>query len=109
MAITLTDSAAKRIEQVISRRGSGVGLRFGVKESGCSGYSYVIEYADEISKDDTVFESYGVNVIVDSKSLNIVDGTEIDYLREGLNESFRFLNPRVADSCGCGESFSVDS
>jgi iron-sulfur cluster assembly protein len=109
MAITLTESAAQRIERVLERRGSGVGLRFGVKESGCSGYSYIIEYADDIQGQDIVFESHGVKVIVDNSSLGIVDGTEIDYVRDGLNESFQFSNPRVADACGCGESFAVGS
>jgi iron-sulfur cluster assembly protein len=107
MAITLTQSAARRVGQVLKRRGSGVGLRFGVKESGCSGYSYVVEYADEISADDRIFESHGIKVIVDDQSLRVIDGTEIDYVKEGLNESFRFSNPQVADACGCGESFAV--
>ena len=109
MAVTLTKSAASRIQDVLSRRGSGVGLRFGVKESGCSGYSYVVEYADEVTDVDAVFESHGVKVIVDDPSLEVVDGTEIDYVREGLNESFQFSNPRVQGACGCGESFAVSS
>ncbi len=107
MAITLTQSAAQRVGQVLKRRGRGVGLRFGVRESGCSGYSYVVEYADEISADDRVFESHGVKVIVDDQSLQVVDGTEIDYVKTGLNESFHFSNLQVADACGCGESFAV--
>ena len=109
MAITLTESAARRVAEVLKRRGTGVGLRFGVKESGCSGYSYVVEYADEIAADDKVFGSHGISVIVDEPSMRFVDGTQIDYVREGLNESFRFSNPQVEDACGCGESFAISS
>jgi len=107
MSISLTDSAAERIRNRLVDRGRGVGLRLGVKSSGCSGFSYVIDYADEIRPGDLVFESGGVKVIVDPASLPTIDGTRIDFVRQGLNESFRFDNPNVRGECGCGESFSV--
>jgi iron-sulfur cluster assembly protein len=107
MAITLTDNAAERVRNFIAQRGKGVGLRLGVKTSGCSGMAYVLEFADEIEPGDQVFESNGVKVIVDPKSLIYLDGTELDYCKEGLNEGFRFDNPNVKDQCGCGESFTV--
>jgi iron-sulfur cluster assembly protein len=107
MAITLTENAAIRVRDFLQRRGKGEGLRLGVRSSGCSGKAYVIEYADRIEPDDRVYESHGVKVIVDSKSLVFLDGTEVDFAREGLNEGFRFNNPNVKDSCGCGESFNV--
>jgi iron-sulfur cluster assembly protein len=107
MAITLTDNAAERVRNFIAQRGKGVGLRLGVKTSGCSGMAYVLEFADEIEPGDQVFESNGVKVIVDPKSLIYLDGTELDYGKEGLNEGFRFDNPNVKDQCGCGESFTV--
>ncbi|GCB03632.1 iron-sulfur cluster assembly protein IscA [Ralstonia sp. SET104] len=105
--ITLTDKAAQHVSRYLTRRGKGVGLRVGVKTTGCSGLAYKLEYADEIAAEDQVFESNGVKVIVDPKSLPYVDGTELDYAREGLNEGFRFNNPNVKDECGCGESFRV--
>ena len=105
--ITLTHAAADRIREFIQKRGSGEGLRFGVKESGCSGYSYVVNYADEIGPDDLVYETHGVKVIVDPGSVDIVDGTEIDFVKDGLNETFQFNNPKSKDACGCGESFNV--
>ena len=107
MAIALTEQAADRIREQLARRGKGLGLRVGVKTSGCSGYSYVIDYADEISKNDHVFEQNGAKVVVDSESLSFLEGTTLDYRREGLNQVFRFINPNVKDQCGCGESFSV--
>ena len=105
--ITLTDKAAQHVSRYLTRRGKGVGLRVGVKTTGCSGLAYKLEYADEIAAEDEVFESKGVKVIVDPKSLPYIDGTELDYAREGLNEGFRFNNPNVKDECGCGESFRV--
>ena len=107
MAIILTESAAERVRSHIARRGGGLGLRLGIKTSGCSGFSYVVDYADEAKPDDLVFDSQGVKVFVDRASLAAVDGTRIDFVRQGLNESFRFDNPNVRGECGCGESFSV--
>ncbi len=107
MAITLTESAADRVKAFLENRGKGVGLRLGVKTSGCSGMAYVIEFADTIDDDDKVFEDKGVKVLVDPKSLIYLDGTEVDYSKEGLNEGFKFNNPNTKDSCGCGESFTV--
>jgi len=107
MAITLTERAANHVNSFLAKRGKGVGLRLGVRTSGCSGMAYVIEYADAIGPEDVVYESNGVKLIVDSKSLTYLDGTELDYTREGLNEGFKFNNPNVKDSCGCGESFNV--
>ncbi len=107
MTITLTESAADRIKSFLDNRGKGVGLRLGVKTTGCSGMAYIIEFADEIDSDDNVFEDKGVKVLVDPKSLIYLDGTEVDFNKEGLNEGFKFNNPTVKDSCGCGESFTV--
>lgn len=107
MAITLTEPAAERVKNFLANRGKGEGLRLGVRTSGCSGMAYVLEFADDISAEDQVFESHGVKVIVDPKSLTYLDGTEVDFSREGLNEGFKFNNPNVKDACGCGESFSV--
>ncbi|HEY1725580.1 MAG TPA: iron-sulfur cluster assembly accessory protein [Steroidobacteraceae bacterium] len=107
MTISLTEAAAERVRSQIARRGRGLGLRLAVKPSGCSGYSYVVDYADEARPDDLVFDSAGVKVYVDPASLAQVDGTRIDLVRKGLNESFRFENPNVSGECGCGESFSV--
>ena len=107
MTITLTESAADRIKSFLENRGKGVGLRLGVKTTGCSGMAYIIEFADEIDSDDNVFEDKGVKVLVDPKSLIYLDGTEVDFTKEGLNEGFKFNNPNVKDSCGCGESFTV--
>ena len=107
MSITLTQAAADRVTQFLSRRGKGEGLRFGARANGCSGYSYVVNYADEIGPNDHVFESKGVKVIVDQESLEIVTGTQIDFVKTGLNESFQFDNPKTKDTCGCGESFSI--
>jgi iron-sulfur cluster assembly protein len=107
MAIQLTEAAAKRIQEQIGKRGRGLGLRVGVKPSGCSGYSYVIDYADEVRPDDQVFEAHGARLVVDAKSLPILAGSTLDFQREGLNQMFRFLNPNAKNACGCGESFSV--
>lgn len=107
MAITLTDAAANRVTQFIANRGKGVGLRLGVRTTGCSGMAYVIEFADEIDEDDIVFDNNNVKVVVDPKSLVYLDGTELDFSKEGLNEGFRFNNPNVSDECGCGESFTI--
>ena len=107
MAITITESAARHIARNLSKRGKGVGLRLGVRTSGCSGLAYKLEYADEIRPEDTQFQNHGVTVLVDPKSLPYLDGTELDFAREGLQEGFRFNNPNVKDACGCGESFKV--
>jgi iron-sulfur cluster assembly protein len=107
MAITLTEPAAEHVRKFLANRGKGEGLRLGVRTSGCSGMAYVLEFADEINADDQVFESNGVKVIVDPKSLVYLDGTEVDFAKEGLNEGFKFNNPNVKDACGCGESFNV--
>ncbi|MBN2648083.1 MAG: iron-sulfur cluster assembly accessory protein [Thiotrichales bacterium] len=108
MAVTLTESAAQRVSNMIAKRGKGLGLRVATKVSGCAGFAYVVDYADEIEADDQVFESFGVKVVVDHKSLMNIQGMEIDYVRESLlNEGFEFHNPNVKDSCGCGESFTV--
>ncbi len=107
MAVTLSESAAKHVANFLARRGKGVGVRLGVKTSGCSGMAYKLEYADQADEADFVFESHGVKVFVDPKSLPYIDGTELDFVREGLNEGFKFNNPNVKDQCGCGESFNV--
>ena len=107
MSITLTEAAADRVKQFIQQRGKGVALRLGVRTSGCSGMAYVLEFADAIEDSDVVFENLGVKVVVDPKSLVYIDGTELDYGKEGLNEGFKFNNPNVKDACGCGESFNV--
>jgi iron-sulfur cluster assembly protein len=107
MAITLTDSAADRVRTFLAQRGNGIGLRLGVKKTGCSGFSYIVNYADEVGTDDVVFAINDVKVIVDRQSLEIIDGTEVDYVREGLNEAFKFRNPKAVGECGCGESFSI--
>lgn len=107
MAITLTEKAAKHVSNFITKRGKGVGLRIGVRTSGCSGMAYKLEFADEIAGDDIQFDSNGVKVLVDPQSLPYIDGMELDYAREGLNEGFKFNNPNVKDACGCGESFKV--
>ena len=107
MAISLTDSAAGRVQQYLDKRGHGVGLRLGVTKTGCSGYSYVVNYADAVTDGDIVFEDKGVTVVVDSEALPFVDGTEVDFVKNGLNEAFSFRNPNIAGECGCGESFTV--
>lgn len=107
MAVTLTQQAANHIDRYLQRRGKGVGLRLGVRTTGCSGMAYKLEYVDAPDAADEVFESYGVKVFVDPKSLSYLDGTELDYAREGLNEGFKFHNPNEKATCGCGESFTV--
>ncbi len=107
MSVTLTERAATHVANFIARRGKGVGLRLGVKTTGCSGLAYKLEYADAVNPEDLTFESHGVKVVVDPKSLPYIDGTELDFAREGLNEGFKFNNPNVKDACGCGESFNV--
>jgi iron-sulfur cluster assembly protein len=107
MAISITPAAADRVRNFLATRGRGLGLRLGVKSTGCSGYAYVVNYADELAKDDVVFDAQGVKIIVDSKSLSYIDGTEVDFVKQGLNEAFRFRNPNVKGECGCGESFTV--
>ncbi|GBL45461.1 iron binding protein IscA for iron-sulfur cluster assembly [Sulfuriferula multivorans] len=107
MAITLTERAAKHVSNFIAKRGKGVGLRLGVRTSGCSGLAYKMEFADQAGEEDLRFESHGVTVLIDPKSLQYLDGTELDFVREGLNEGFKFNNPNVKDACGCGESFNV--
>ena len=107
MAITLTEAAAQRVASFLQNRGKGIGLRLGIKTSGCSGLAYVLEFVDELNPDDEVFEQHGVKLIVDAKSLVYLDGTELDFAKEGLNEGFKFNNPNVKDQCGCGESFNV--
>ena len=107
MSITLTEAAADRVAKFLSNRGQGVGIRLGVRTSGCSGMAYVMEFADQVEESDIVFEDRGVKVLIDQKSLVYLDGTELDYTKEGLNEGFKFNNPNVKGECGCGESFSV--
>lgn len=107
MAITVTEAAAQRASAFLQNRGHGVGLRLGVKTTGCSGLAYVLEFVDELNEDDTVFEDNGVKIIIDGKSLVYLDGTELDFAKEGLNEGFQFNNPNANGECGCGESFNV--
>ncbi len=107
MAITLTERAARQIAKQLEKRGSGVGLRLGVKPSGCSGFAYVLDYADEVTEADVITEQHGVKVLIKKEDLQYLDGVELDYAREGLNEAFKFNNPNVKGTCGCGESFSV--
>lgn len=107
MAITVTEAAAAHVGRHIAKRGKGIGIRVGVRTSGCSGMAYVLEFVDELDQGDQVFENHGVKVIVDEKSLTYLDGTELDFVKEGLNEGFKFSNPNVSGECGCGESFNV--
>jgi iron-sulfur cluster assembly protein len=107
MGISMTAAAADHVRSSLDSRGQGIGIRLGVRTSGCSGMAYVLEFADEVEPEDQVFEAAGVKVIVDPKSLLYLDGTELDYTKEGLNEGFKFNNPNVKDACGCGESFTV--
>lgn len=108
MAVTLTDSAANHVARMIQRRGHGLGLRIATKKSGCSGFAYVVDYADDLDEDDQVFESNGVKVVVDGESLSRLDGMEVDFVKSSLlNEGFEFRNPNVKNACGCGESFGV--
>ncbi len=107
MAISLTPIAADRVEKFLANRGKGIGLRLGVKTTGCSGMAYTLEFVDELNQEDVSFDSNGIKIIVDPKSLAYIDGTELDFVKEGLNEGFQFNNPNVKDECGCGESFTV--
>lgn len=107
MTVTLTPSAAGRVQKFLESRGKGLGLRVGVKTSGCSGMAYTLEFVDEAREEDQIFESHGIKVLVDPTSLAYLDGTELDYTKEGLNEGFKFSNPNAKANCGCGESFSV--
>ncbi len=107
MAITLSENAAKRVQKFLDQRGKGIGLRLGVRTSGCSGMAYTLEFVDEAQPEDLAFESHGVTVLTDPKSLAFIDGTELDFVREGLNEGFKFNNPNVKNTCGCGESFNI--
>lgn len=107
MSITLTEKAATQISKQLQKRGQGVGLRLGIKKSGCTGFAYVVDYADEVANDDAVFEQHGVKVIVKDGDLAYLDGIQVDYRREGISEAFRFDNPNIKAMCGCGESFAV--
>ena len=107
MAITVTESAAKHVSNFLAKRGKGIGLRLGVRTTGCSGMAYKLEFVDEVQPEDIRFDSNGVTVFVDPKSLPYLDGMELDFAREGLNEGFKFNNPNVKNTCGCGESFNV--
>jgi iron-sulfur cluster assembly protein len=107
MAISLTEPAAERVRNHLESRGAGIGLRIGIKKTGCNGFAYVVNYADAVNDEDQVFEDRGVTVVVDETSLALIDGTEVDFVKEGLNEAFRFRNPNVSGECGCGESFSI--
>ena len=107
MAISLTESAADRVRTFLASRGRGLGLRLGVRKTGCSGFAYVVNYADDSRPDDVVFEDQGVKVFVDRESLTLVNGTIVDFVKQGLNEAFKFSNPNVKGECACGESFSV--
>ncbi|HEU4619559.1 MAG TPA: iron-sulfur cluster assembly accessory protein [Gammaproteobacteria bacterium] len=107
MAVSLTKSAEERVRSYLAQRGHGFGLRIGVKRTGCSGYAYLIDYADSIGAGDVVFDAGDVKVVVDDKSLALIDGTEVDFVKEGFNEAFKFRNPNVKGECGCGESFNV--
>jgi iron-sulfur cluster assembly protein len=107
MAISMTEAAAQHVQRSLEGRGKGVGIRLGVRTTGCSGLAYVLEFVDEQAPEDLVFESFGVKLFIDPKSLSYLDGTELDFTREGLNEGFKFNNPNVRSECGCGESFNV--
>jgi iron-sulfur cluster assembly protein len=105
--ISMTEQAAQHVSSYLAKRGKGIGLRLGVRTTGCSGMAYKLEFADDAQPDDVVYESHGLKVLIDPKSLPYLDGTELDYTKEGLNEGFKFNNPNVKDECGCGESFTV--
>jgi iron-sulfur cluster assembly protein len=107
MAITLTENAANQIRKQLSKRGKGLALRIGVKKVGCSGFAYTFDYADELRQGDEIFTSHDASLVVDSGSLPFLDGSRVDFIREGLNDSFRLDNPNVDNTCGCGESFSM--
>ncbi|WP_442498550.1 HesB/IscA family protein [Methylobacter sp. sgz302048] len=107
MSVSLTENAANQIRKQLEKRGKGIGLKLGVKKSGCSGYAYALDYADALAENDVVFENFGVKIIVQQADLPVIDGIEVDYRREGINAAFQFNNPNVKGTCGCGESFSV--
>jgi iron-sulfur cluster assembly protein len=107
MTVTLTEAAARHVSKYLAKRGKGLGVRLGVKTSGCSGLAYKLEYVDQAVPEDVLFEQHGVKLMVDPKSLAYIDGTELDFVREGLNEGFKFNNPNEKDRCGCGESFRI--
>jgi iron-sulfur cluster assembly protein len=107
MAISLTESAANRVRRFLDARDGAVGLRLGVRKTGCSGYSYIINFANEIAPSDVVFEEKGVKVVVDPEALRLIDGTVVDFVKNGLNEAFSFRNPNITGECGCGESFNI--
>ncbi|MDY0328936.1 MAG: iron-sulfur cluster assembly protein IscA [Thiomonas sp.] len=107
MSVTLTERAAQQVQRHLAKRGAGMGVRLGVKTTGCSGMAYKLEFVDQAAEDDLTFESHGVKILVDPRSLAYVDGTELDFIRQGLNEGFQFNNPNEKDRCGCGESFRV--
>ena len=107
MPVTLTEAAARHVNRYLVKRGKGIGVRLGVKTTGCSGMAYKLEYVDEVAQEDHIFEDQGIKVLVDPKSLSYINGTQLDFVREGLNEGFRFNNPNERDKCGCGESFRV--
>ena len=107
MAVTMTEAAARHVNRYLGRRGKGIGVRLGVKTTGCSGLAYTLEYADEASEDDVHFEDQGITILIDPKSLAYLEGTQLDFVREGLNEGFKFSNPNERDRCGCGESFRI--
>ncbi|HEY4803455.1 MAG TPA: iron-sulfur cluster assembly protein IscA [Paraburkholderia sp.] len=107
MTLSLTPAAARHVERSLLKRGSGVGLRIAVKTSGCSGFAYALEFVDTPNAEDQCYETHGVTIVVDPRSLPMLDGTELDFVREGLNEGFKFHNPNAKASCGCGESFAV--
>jgi iron-sulfur cluster assembly protein len=107
MAISLSKSAAERVQTYLEARGNGIGLRLGITKTGCSGYSYVINYAEKVEQDDVIFEDRGVKIVVDPDALTLIDGTEVDFVKNGLNEAFSFKNPNTTGECGCGESFTV--
>lgn len=108
MSVSLTEAAAQRIQDMLEERGSGLGIRLGVKKNGCAGFAYVLDFADEQNEGDSLFTQHNASVVVDNDSLEILEGIELDYVSEGLNKSFKFRNPNVTDECGCGESFSVN-
>lgn len=107
MAISMTSAASSRVKSFLDNRGKGIGLRVGIKTTGCSGMAYVLEFVDELNEDDNTFDIDGVTLVVDAKSLSFIDGTQLDFQKEGLNEGFKFNNPNVKGECGCGESFTV--
>ena len=107
MAISMTPRAASHVRRMLEKRGGGLGLKLGVRKTGCSGFAYALDYADEAGEDEVVFDSQALKIVVPKQALALIDGTEVDYVSEGLNQMFRFRNPNMKDECGCGESFTV--